>query len=370
MSPDTTPRSMPDNDLNPATASFDKLRDFIASAFEALSFSGNDAHTIATLMAEAEMQGSDGHGAIRLAPYIKRIRAGGVNIQPNIRVVSERAATALVDGDNGMGHLVMQRAAQIAIEKARTAGVAWVGARMSNHAGPASLYARMPLAHDMIGLYYAVGNANHLPAWGGLDMLLSTNPLAAAIPAGDEEPIVLDMATTVAAYGKVKARAQRGEMMPEGWMIDRQGRPLIDPKRSEEGFLLPLGGAEAGYKGYGLALVIGLLAGTLNGAALGKDTIDFNKDVASVTNTGQAICAIDVSAFGDVDEFKRSVDRLIRDMRSSERMPGVDRIWLPGEQSAQKRNAHARDGIPIGSALRRNLDTVADDLGIDRLLFD
>ena len=226
----------------------------------------------------------------------------------------------------------------------------------------------MPLAHDMIGLYYAVGNANHLPAWGGLDMLLSTNPLAAAIPAGDEEPIVLDMATTVAAYGKVKARAQRGESMPEGWMIDRQGRALTDPKRADEGFLLPLGGAEAGYKGYGLALVIGLLAGTLNGAALGKDTIDFNKDVASTTNTGQAIVAIDVDAFGDVAQFKAAVDTLVRDLRNSERMPGVERIWMPGEQSASKRRASGANGIPIGVALRRNLDAVAGDLGIARLI--
>ena len=128
----------------------------------------------------------------------------------------------------------------------------------------------MPLAHDMIGLYFAVGNANHLPPWGGLDMLLSTNPIAAAIPAGDEKPIVLDMATTVAAYGKVKTKALRGETMPEGWMIDREGKPLTDPKRAEEGMLLPLGGMEAGYKGYGLAMIIGLLAGTLGGAAMGK----------------------------------------------------------------------------------------------------
>ena len=347
---------------------FDRLRDFINAAFVRLSFPAEDARIVATLMAEAEAQGSDGHGAIRLAPYIKRIRAGGVNITPDIRVIRERAATALLDGDNGMGHLVMSKAAEIAIAKARTCGIAWVGARMSNHAGPASLYARMPLAHDMIGLYYAVGNANHLPAWGGLDMLLSTNPLAAAIPAGDEEPIVLDMATTVAAYGKVKARAQRGEMMPEGWMIDRQGRALTDPKRADEGFLLPLGGAEAGYKGYGLALVIGLLAGTLNGAAMGKDTINFNKDVAGTTNTGQAIVAIDVAAFGEVAEFKAAVDTLVRDLRNSERMPGVDRIWLPGEQSALKRTTNAQHGIPIGAALRRNLDAVADDLGIARLI--
>ena len=346
---------------------YERLRDFIATAFVRLGFPDDDANLIATLMAEVDLQGSDGHGVIRLGPYSKRIRAGGVNLRPHIRIVEERAAMALVDGDNGMGHLVMAKAAQIAIEKAKVTGVAWVGARMSNHAGPASLYARMPLAADMIGMYYAVGNANHLPAWGGLDMLLSTNPLAVAVPADEEEAIVLDMATTVAAYGKVKAKAQRGEQMPEGWMIDRAGRPLTDPKRSEEGFLLPLGGAEAGYKGYGLAMIIGLLAGTLNGAAMGKDTIDFNKDIVSVTNTGQAIVAIDVAAFGDVKAFKARVDTLIRDLRSSAKMPGVERIWVPGEQSAERRAAHRAGGIPIGPALRKNLDGVADDLGIARL---
>ena len=270
---------------------------------------------------------------------------------------------ALLDGDNGMGHLVMQRAAQIAIEKAKSAGIAWVGARLSNHAGPASLYARMPLAQDMIGMYYAVGNANHLPPWGGLDMLLSTNPIAVAVPAGQEAPIVLDMATTVAAYGKVKAKAQRGEQMPVGWMIDRQGNPLTDPKRSEEGFLMPIGG----YKGYGLALVVGILAGTLNGAAMGSETIDFNKDDVSVTNTGQAIVAIDPDAFGDIGEFKARVDKLVREMRGSARMPGVDRIWLPGEQSHAKRIANERDGLALSPALLAQLDSVARDLGIARL---
>src|SRR5689334_11186723 len=239
---------------------------------------------------------------------------------------------ALVNGDNGMGHLVMKYATQIAIEKAKTAGIAWVGAKWSNHAGPASLYASMPLEHDMIGVYMAVGSANHLPPWGGIDMLLSTNPLAVAVPAGEEPPIVLDMATTVAAYGKVKTKAQRGEEIPVGWMIDRQGNPLTDPRRSEEGFLMPIGG----YKGYGLALVVGILAGTLNGAAMGSETIDFNKDHSSVTNTGQAILVIDPDAFGDVAQFKARVDKLVREMRASERMPGVDRIWLPGRSEERR----------------------------------
>ena len=336
------------------------LAGFIARAFVATGMPPADAVTVAALMAEAELQGSDGHGAIRLAPYVKRIRAGGINLKPDIRIVQERAATALVDGDNGMGHLVMSKAAAIAADKARIAGIGWVGSTSSNHAGPASLYARMALPHDMIGLYFAVGNANHLPPWGGLTMLLSTNPIAVAVPAGDEPPVVLDMATTVAAYGKVKAKAQRGEAMPEGWMIDRQGQPLLDPKRADEGFLLPIGG----YKGYGLALIVGLLAGTLNGAAMGREVVDFNHDFVTPTNTGQAIAMIDIAAFGDPAEFKQRVDGLVREMRASERLPGVDRIWLPGEQSHAKRIANQRDGIPIGAALRRALDGVAAELGV------
>jgi L-2-hydroxycarboxylate dehydrogenase (NAD+) len=287
----------------------------------------------------------------------------GINLTPTIRTIEERAATALLDGDNGMGHLVMSKAAEIAAAKAKNCGIAWVGSRYSNHAGPASLYARMALEHNMIGLYFAVGNANHLPPWGGLDMLLSTNPIAVAIPTLNEAPIVLDMATTVAAYGKVKAKAQRGEQMPEGWMIDREGKPLLDPKRADEGFLLPIGG----YKGYGLALIVGLLAGTLNGAAMGKAVIDFNKDETTVTNTGQAIAMIDPAAFGDPTEFKQRVDTLVGELRGSEKMPGVDRIWLPGEQSEEKRLRYAKSGIPLADKLVQQLNDLALQLNIETL---
>jgi LDH2 family malate/lactate/ureidoglycolate dehydrogenase len=254
-------------------------------------------------------------------------------------------------------------AALKAIDKAKRAGVAWVGVHHGNHAGPASLYARMPIEHDMVGLYLAVGNANHLPPWGGVELLLSTNPVAVAVPALEEPPIVLDMATTVAAYGKVKTKVQRGERLPEGWMIDRDGKNLTDPARVDEGFLLPIGG----YKGYGLALVFGLLAGTLNGAANGPDTIDFNKDDRTPTNTGQAIVAISIEAFGDVAQFKRKVDTLIRTLRNSARLPDVERIWLPGEQSHAKRIDYARDGIPLAPALARKLNELADELGTARL---
>ena len=338
----------------------DKLRAFIAGAFEAVAVPRDDARTIAHLMAQADINGSEGHGVFRLPQYIRRIKGGAVNVKPDIRVEREMAGMALVHGDNGMGHLVMKFATETAIEKAKTAGVAWVGARWSNHAGPAALYAAMPAEHNMIGLYMAVGSANHLPPWGGLDMLLSTNPIAVAVPAGEEPAIVLDMATTVAAYGKVKTKAQRGEMMPEGWMMDREGKPLTDPKRASEGFLLPIGG----YKGYGLALVMGLLAGNLNGAAMGKDVVDFNNDDTTETNTGHTIVAINIEAFQDLKEFKQGMDTLIRDIRNSKRLPGVDRIRLPGEGTHAARADHEKNGIPLPAALLAALGKLARELGI------
>ncbi|MEY3487028.1 MAG: hypothetical protein RL075_1033 [Pseudomonadota bacterium] len=345
---------------NSTILSFEAIRNFIEAALSSQGLPPADALKVATLMAEADMQGSDGHGVIRLPMYIKRIQAGGINKNPVIKVVQERAAMAVVDGDNGMGHLVVSHAVDLAIEKARQCGVGWVSTRFSNHAGPASLYARKPLQHDMLGLYFAVGNANHLPPWGGMDMLLSTNPIAAGIPTADEPPVVLDMATTVAAYGKVKAKAKRGEMMPEGWMIDRQGKPLTDPQRAGEGFLLPIGE----HKGYGLALIVGLLAGTLGGAAMGREVVDFNADHVTVTNTGQAILVIDLSAFGDPAIFKHAVDVLVKDIRGSEKLPGVDRIWLPGEQSHERRQRYQSGGIPIANALVTELQSLARELGI------
>ena len=336
------------------------LEAFIARALAAVGLPEADAREVGLLMTRADLRGADGHGIFRLPQYIRRIRAGGLNVRPVIRAAHETDAAALVDGDNGMGHLVMRFAARLAMDKAERHGVGWVGVRRSNHAGPAALYAMLPLERDMIGLYLAVGNANHLPPWGGVELLLSTNPIAVAIPAGEAPPVVLDMATTVAAYGKVKTAAQRGERIPEGWMIDAEGRPLTDPKRADEGFLLPIGG----YKGYGLALVFGLLAGTLNGAAMGRNVVDFNKDDVTPTNTGHVIVALDVARFSPVDEFKRRVDAVIRDIQGSKRLPGVERIRLPGERSHATFLERSREGVPLDDALRAQLAGLAADLGI------
>jgi L-2-hydroxycarboxylate dehydrogenase (NAD+) len=340
------------------------LQRFIERVLVAVGMPDTDATTVGRIMAQADARGADAHGVFRLPAYVKRIRAGGINLHPELRVLNERAGSALLDGDNAMGHLVMKRAADIAIEKARVAGIGWVGTRNSNHAGPAGLYARMPLEHGMIGIYMAVGSANHMPPWGGIDMLLSTNPVAIAVPAAGRPPIVLDMATTTAAYGKVKAKAQRGETMPEGWMVGRDGKPLLDPTRSNEGFLLPIGGP----KGYGLALMFGLLAGTLNGAAFGRDVVDFNHDFKTLTNTGQVMAAVDVTAFMPLVQFEACVDDIWAQMKSSALLPGVDEIRLPGEQSSITYDDRIEHGVPLHSELLVALDALAESAGVAPIL--
>ena len=340
------------------------LKAYIARAFAAVGIPADDAAVLGDLITEADLRGSDTHGVFRMPQYCKRIKAGGVNPRPAMRITQERASTALVDGDNGMGHLAMKLAAETAIAKARQTGIGWVGARMSNHAGPAALYAMMPLAHDMIGLYFAVGSNNHLPPWGGTESLLGTNPVAVAVPAMDEPPVVMDMSPTVAAYGKVRLKASRGEEMPIGWMIDRQGKPLTDPKRADEGSLLPIGD----YKGYALSLIIGLLGGALNRAAFGRDIVDFIKKPEAATNTGQSVVALSVEAFAPVADFKRSVDGVVRTIRQSPRLPGVERIWLPGEQSHTKRLDRVQHGIPIPPPLRKSLDELARELKIEPVM--
>ncbi|MEP3275455.1 MAG: Ldh family oxidoreductase [Stappiaceae bacterium] len=340
-----------------------RLRDFTQRAFEKCGMPAENAVRMADLMVQADLGGQDGHGVFRLPQYIQRVRAGGMSVDPSMRILSERSATALIDGGNGPGHLVMSHAAELAIKKAQTTGVAWVGARYSNHAGPAFLYARMALPHDMIGLYVAVGSANHMPPWGGTDLLLSTNPIAVAVPSNEQPNIVLDMATTVAAYGKVKTVADQGGMMPEGWMIDKTGAPLTDPHRAGEGLLLPIGGP----KGFGLSLIFGILAGTLNGAAFGSDVVDFNADPQTTTNTGQFFVALNIAAFADIVQFKSQIDEIWAQMKSSEKLPGVSEIRLPGERLARTEVERRTNGIPLSAALAGRLTELADEIEIEPL---
>ena len=338
---------------------------FITEAFMAARLPADDAAIVAKRMVEADIIGADGHGVFRLPQYIRRLQAGGVNARPEIRIDRTGPATARIHGDNGMGHLVMTQAAELAVELARETGVAWVGTAHSNHSGAASVYVDIPVRAGMIGIYSAVASANHMPPWGGVESLLGTNPLAIGLPLEGEPPIMLDFATTVVSYGTVKGKELRGEAMPEGWMVEKAtGRPLTDPARSDAGFLLPIWG----YKGAGLSMVLGLLAGVLNGAAIGRDVIDFNADDATPANTGQFILALDVRRFLSPETFTVAAKRHLEELRSSERLPNVASIRLPGDERGRRLAQRVRDGVPIPDQLVTKLDAVAHSLGIEQLI--
>ena len=340
------------------------VRSLIADAMVKSGLPEADAVKVAELMLEADLTGADAHGVFRLPQYVKRFKLGGLNSCPDIKVNRTAPATALVDGDNGMGHLVVARAMETAIELARENGVGWVGLRMSNHAGAAGVYAALALKADMIGMYAAVANANHMPLAGGAEPLLGTNPLAIAIPAGKEPPLVLDIATSIVSYGTIKNHRLQGKPLPEGWMIDpNTGEAVTDPKQTAEALLLPM----AGYKGAGLALMIGLLAGTLNGALFGRDCVDFNAEPEKVNNTGQFVIALDPARFQPLEHFKAEVDRHARELRASKTLPG-QRLRLPGDERAKRRADRLANGLALPPELLAELDKVAKELSIRPLL--
>lgn len=340
---------------------FDRLVAFCRDALIGLGALPEHAEITARRLLEADLRGRTGHGIIRLPQYAGRIEAGGIELRPDIRLTRETPVSALVDGDNGLGQVVMTIAADTAIAKAVESGMAWVGTVHSNHAGAAGVYTAMAADRGLIGMYTAVASANVMPPWGGRERLLGTNPISIAIPTGSH-PYLLDIATTVTSHGTIKVLAQAGKQMPEGWVVDMEGNPILDPARADEGYLMPIGG----YKGAGLNLGLGLLAGILNGAAFGVDVIDHRRVPEQAANTGQAIFVMRPDLFRDPDEFRYDMDRHLDALRAA----GPEgSVHLPGDVAAAEVAARLRDGIPLGDVLLGQLRELGARLGVaDTLL--
>lgn len=350
-------------DENAVRIPYERLRAFMTSVFLEVGLPEADADGVATAMADGDLLGKDSHGCIRFPMYVNRINGGAINKTPDIRTVKQTPAMALVNGDNAMGHLVARYSMNLAMDMAAESGLAWIGLQHSNHAGAAAVYASMALERNQIGVIACVGSANHAAPYGGTDILVGTNPIAVAIPARDEPPVVIDMATTNSSLGKIMVMAMHGEPMPEGWVIDALGQAMTDSAKADDGILTHIGGA----KGFGLSMVIGFLAGTLNGAAFGSDVVHIGEDPHTETNTGQFIMAIDVAHFLDPDVFKGNVDRISREMTGSAKLPGVEEIRMPGTNSWRIFQDRKANGIPITAPLLEKLNVVAGDLGIDGL---
>ncbi|TAK25453.1 MAG: Ldh family oxidoreductase [Chloroflexota bacterium] len=337
----------------------DRLHEFVASATMALGLSAADAAIVAASLVEADLRGVHTHGVAALPGYARRLRGGGVNPRPRIAVAVESAATAVIDGDNGLGQVVGRFAMDQAIARAREYGIGSVTARNSSHFGAAAHYASMALAHDMIG-FASTSAGNRIAPIGGKTAVVGNNPVAWAIPSGLERPIVLDMAQSVVAAGKLGFAARRGERIPIGWALDRDGKPTDDPVAGAAGLLVPIGGP----KGFGSALVVDILCGALSGAAIGRELASPHQPDAP-SRLGHFFIAIDVARFVPIDDFKRRVDRMVRDIHESEPTEPGTPLYLPGEIEWRLREERARRGIPLLESVVADLRGLADELGLD-----
>ncbi|MHB9097162.1 MAG: Ldh family oxidoreductase [Syntrophales bacterium] len=338
----------------------ERLRGWTQEVFQKVGVSRDDAKLLTDSMIEANLRGVDTHGITRmLCVYVERLRKGVMSPNTNVAVVRERPSTALIGCNNSIGQVGASRAMRTAIEKAKLTGVAFTAVTHSNHYGMAAYWAMMALPHGMIGFSSTNAPAAMAPT-GGCTAMLGTNPFCIAIPAGRELPVVLDLATTVVARGRIMLYAKQNKPLEPGWAFDDRGVPTTDPHAALRGLLAPIGG----YKGYGIALAIDFLCGVLTGSNYGTHFPGFLADnMVEPTDVGSVFAAVNVESFMDPAEFTASMDRAIQEVKTSKRADGVKRIYLPGEIEFEMKADRLANGIPIPEpvvkdfiALGRELD--------------
>ena len=339
----------------------EKLIRFVSRSFEKLSVPASDAEIAASVLVASDLRGVDTHGVIRFTPhawYVKWLRDGAMKAEPNIRVVTENASTALLDADNGMGFVAGHRAMELAIKKAKESGVGIVTVRNSRHYGMSAYYSMLALPHDMIGIAMTNASRQVVPTFGR-EARFGTNPISFAIPANREQPFVLDMATTTAAAGKLELAIRLGKPIPTGWALNEKAEPTTDPKVAQQARrLLPLGGSrESGsHKGYGLGILVEILCGVLTGTLTALN--------ANQEPRGHFFGAIDPAAFRPAAEFKADMDRLIRELKSTPPVDGESRVYVAGEIEFATAEERSERGIPLHSSVLKGLREVGAQLGV------
>lgn len=348
------------------TFSPDSLLDFGMRALDQAGFTPEGARTVAETLVEGDLRGVHTHGIGFLPRYIRGVIAGHINPRPEVAPAGGRGAVQMLDGDNGLGHIAARVGMDNAIEAAREHGVGIVGVRNSNHFGVAARYAEMASSADMIGFVTTNGPAVLAP-WGGRTPTFCNNPIAWAVPAGRHPAIVLDMACSVVARGKILLAAQLGQDIPEGWALDAEGHPTTDAAAALGGIVLPLGE----YKGYGIAVINECLAGALTGALMTLEvsrhtvTSGAYKQVQDAWRIGHFLMAVDVTAFMPLEEFKQRVDKVIDDIKASDLAADAECIYLPGEIEHGLKAARKREGIPLAAGTVAQLQEFATDQNLE-----
>jgi LDH2 family malate/lactate/ureidoglycolate dehydrogenase len=319
-----------------------------------------DASIVADGLVQSNLRGVDSHGVMRVGIYAKRLKMGLVNPLPEVKIVRESAATLLVDGDNGMGQVVGVRALELGLDKVKHSGGVYVGVRRSNHYGAGAHYVQRAVAQDVVAFAYSNAPPTMAP-WGGVDPYVGTNPYAFGVPAGGHPPIILDMATSIVARGKIILAAERGESIPEGWAIDKHGNQTTDAQEALQGSVLPFGGP----KGYALSLMIDIMAGALTGAGFGPRVNSLYDNFEEPQDVGAFFQLIDISQFANPAAFKANIDRMIEEIKSSRRAPGTEKIFLPGEIEYRTEEQRLASGIPVEATTVAELREVGRTCGVD-----
>ncbi|HET9017583.1 MAG TPA: Ldh family oxidoreductase [Thermomicrobiaceae bacterium] len=339
------------------------LEQFCADVLTKFGLEPEDAAISAKVLLASDLRGIDSHGVPRMPMYTNRLREGAVNLHPNFRVVAETPATIAFDADNGMGHPAAYRAMKRCIEKAKETGLCMATVRRSNHFGIAGFYAMMALEEGLCGM--AMTNATPLvvPTFAK-EPYLSTAPIAIAIPAGKERPIVIDMATSTVAWGKVEIARREEKPLPAGWALDREGRDTTDPEAAVS--LTPLGWSRelGSHKGYGLALFVEVLCGQLAGAAWSRYVSGSRTVPPRPANIGHAFMAWRIDAFRPEEEFRAEMDQMLGELRAAEPIAGHDRVYVPGDPEDIALADRLERGIPVHPKVVDQLRALGEETGV------
>lgn len=353
---------------------FDTMEQFMVDVFKGIGVPDEDAKICAEVLITSDKRGIDSHGIGRLKPiYYDRIKEGIQNPITNFEIVREGMTTAVIDGHDGMGHVVGKRAMQMAIDKAKKCGMGMVAVRNSTHYGIAGYYALMAAEAGMIGITGTNARPSIAPTFG-IENMLGTNPLTFGMPTDEEFPFVLDCATSITQRGKIEVYERLGKNLPEGWVIGEDGsaktdshQVLIDLVKGNAA-LAPLGGigeATAGYKGYGYATVVEILSAALQGGSFLKGLLGFSPEGKTQPyHLGHFFMAVNISEFTDLESFKKTTGDILRELRNSKKAPGEEKIYTAGEKEYEAWLYRKDKGVPVNEPLQKNIRDLINELGL------
>ena len=333
------------------------LRQLSYQIFQNAGATEEDARIVSDHLVDSNLAGHDSHGVIRMPGYARGVKGGGIKSSLEYEIVKESPTTAVIDGKGGFGIALTLRATEMAIEKAKDYTFGAIGIHHCSHIGRLGDFPPRIAKHGMAGFVLLNGGGRITAPFGGTARRLPPNPLAFSAPIDDEKYIMLDMTTSVVAGGKIDIKRVRGQQLPEGWVIDADVKAVFDPNDFDKGAILPLGGIQFGHKGYGLAMMIDVLAGGLSWAGCSRQS-------PTRGASGVLVMAINISSFIDLEDFKQEVQGLIEWVKSSPHFPGFEEIYYPGEIEEIEREKRGREGIYIEDETWSRITAIAEELGV------